>query len=294
MKIKGKSGISLKTVGIISAVLFGLLFVIRLYHTFALTDSATGFFTENNFTVILMYILAVGSVIAVCIFSYICSDLPSGDMKKKPSLFYTAAGFLFALTLLYDGIKNILIIVGTKGSFNIIKEAVGGNIGLLSTVFALFGAFTVFAATVIYVKSGTLTGKLKIPMLFPVIWAFLETLGFFSVTVSYVKVSQLLLSIFFTAFLMVFLFENARVTTGVGRQDALWFFYASGIITAGLALSSGVPLFLANLFAPEKLISYTPFELYTLGGGIYALASMLVRAGVKEKTEEENIVTENE
>ena len=146
--------------------------------------------------------------------------------------------------------------------------------------------------TMLYVKTGTLTGKLKIPMLFPVLWAFAETLGFFSVTVSYIKISQLFLAIYSAAFLMLFLFENARVTTGIGRKAALWFYYATGIIAAGFCVATGVPALLAAVFKPELVVEYCPFELYTLGGGLYAFASLFVRA--EETAEINDTVTENE
>ena len=143
-------------------------------------------------------------------------------------------------------------------------------------------------------KTGSLTGKLSIPMLFPVIWAFAETLKFFAVTVSYLKVSQLFLAIFSAAFLMVFLFENARVLTGIGRKASLWFFFSSGIIAAGLCLCTGIPALVVSVIAPENTVSYCPFELYTLGGGLYALASVFSRAAEKESAEISENVTETE
>lgn len=294
MKIKGNTGIALKAVAIVSAVLFGLLFILRLYQTFMLTDGTTGFFTEHNFTVPVMYALFGLSITAALALSYVCRDLPAGEVKKKPSALYIAAAFFFAITLFYDGFKNVFTVIDYAGGFSAAKEALGGNIGVISTVFAFLGAFSVIISVFIYLKNGRLMNKLSIPMLFPVVWAFLETLSFFSITVSYVKVSQLLFSIFYCAFLMVFLFENARVVTGIGRKDSLWFFYASGIITAGLALASGVPSFLAGIFVPENIVSYCPFELYALSGGIYAVASMLIRAHESDDAENTEIVTEIE
>ncbi len=284
--------LSLKTVKAVSAVLFGLLLIVRIYQTFALTDGETGFFTKSNITVPLMFILSAGTAAVVCILCYLIKDFPSGDVKKRTSPLYVGAGLFFAFTLLYEGLKSVKLMLSAGGRFSLMKEAVGGNVGLVSAVFSLLGAAAVLLSVFTYMKTGTLTGKLKIPMLFPVLWAFAKTLGFFSVTVSYIKISQLFLAIYSAAFLMLFLFENARVTTGIGRKSALWFYYASGIIAAGFCLTTGIPALLAAVFAPEKIVSYCPFELYTLGGGLYALASLFVRA--EESVEITDTVTETE
>lgn len=289
MKIKG---LSLKTVKVSSAVLFGLLLVVRIYQTFLLTDGETGFFKENNLTVPLMFILSAGAAAVICILCYLIKDFPSGDVRKRTSPLYVGAGLVFAFTLIYDGLKAVKLML-SAGGFAFAKEAVGGNVGLIGTVFSLLGAAAILLSLFFYVKTGTLTGKLKIPMLFPVLWAFAETLGFFSVTVSYIKISQLFLAIYSAAFLMLFLFENARVTTGIGRKSALWFYYATGIIAAGLCFATGIPALLAVIFKPELVVSYCPFELYTLGGGLYALASLFVRAE-EETAEITDTVTETE
>lgn len=284
----------LKNIKLISAVLFALLLAVRLYHSFALTDGATGFFTENNITVPFMFILAVGAMIAISALCYITKTLPAGDVKKKPPVLYIVAGVFFSFVLLYDGLTGIKAMLQAGGGLSGMKAAAGGNLGMISAVFAVLGAFSVLASLFLYIKTGSLTGKLSIPMLFPVIWAFSETLEFFSITVSYIKVSQLFLAIFSAAFLMIFLFENARVLTGIGRKMSVWFFFASGIIAAGLCFCTGIPSLLVSLISPENTVSYCPFEIYTLSGGLYVLASVFTRAEEKEAEDASENVTEIE
>ena len=179
MKMKGSALLSLKTVKAASAVLFGLLLLVRIYQTFMLTDGETGFFVNNNITVPLMFILSAGAAAVICILCYLIKDFPGGDVKKRVSPLYAGAGLVFALTLLYEGISDVKLMIAAGTGFSGAKEAVGGNVGLIGTVFSLLGAVAVILSVISYVKTGTLTGKLKIPMLFPVIWAFSETLGFF-------------------------------------------------------------------------------------------------------------------
>lgn len=299
--LKGSTGISLKLAGISSLAVFAVLFIIRLYQTFALTDGATGFFTNDNFSVMLMYILFGAGIVLSLVFCYLCSNLPGGEMKSKKSMLYFVSNLLLALALFYDAYKKLSVFLGAEGEFAVKKEAVGGNIGFVSLVFGFLGGLSLVAAALLYFKDSKLLKKISIPMLFPVIWAFVETLSFFSITVSYVKVSQLLLTIFFAAFFMVFLFENARITVGIGRKDSLWFFFATGFITVGLSLAAGVPAFIASIVSPEKLVSYCPFEFYVLAGGLYALSAMLIRdkfieteENADKKEEKTDDVTETE
>lgn len=294
MKLKDNQLFTLKNIKLVSAVLFALLLAVRIYHSLVLTDGATGFFTANNVTVPLMFILAIGAVILISAACYITKTLPAGDVKEKPPVPYIAAGAFFSFVLLYDGLMGVKTMLQAGGGLSGMKAAAGGSLGVISAVFALLGALAVLASLFIYIKTGSLTGKLSIPMLFPVVWAFAKTLEFFSVTVSYIKVSQLFLAIFSAAFLMIFLFENARVLTGIGRKGSLWFFFATGIIAAGFCLCTGIPALLVAVFAPEKTVSYCPFELYTLGGGLYALASVFSRAQENETAEITENVTETE
>lgn len=278
MKIKGSSGVSVKNIGITATAVYILLTIIRIYQAFALTDGATGFFNENNISVPIMYILAIVPVILFTVLCFVSSGLPSGDINKRAALPAGIAGLLFAVSLAFDGFSNVSVALNTAGNAAYVKEAMGGNVGIVATVFAFLGALTVIIQSLFTFKGKALPSFMKLPMLFPVLWAFAKTLGFFSITVSYVKVSQLLLSIFASVFLMLFLFENARIASDIGKKDALWFFYATGIIAAGLAFSAAVPGLLVSLFAPEKECIYSPFEHYALLGGVYALSQILLRS----------------
>lgn len=288
MKVKGNTGLALKTIGLISAVTGAVLLILRLYQALALTDGTTGFFTENNFTVALFYILFGAAVIIPLVLCYICSDMPSGELKKKPSFLYIFSVIFFSASLLIEGVQKVRVFFGTSAQdFVTRKEAVGGNIGFCVMIFSLLSVISLLLSLAIYVKDGSVTGKLKIPMLFPVIWAFLRTLGFFSVTVSYLKVAGLLVTIFAFAFTMIFLFENARMLTGVGRKTAVWFFFASGFISAALCFSAGIPALAVHFFSPENEVTYCPYDLSVITAGLYALTSVLSRIGVKEETSEE-------
>lgn len=299
-------GISLRNICFSAWGLGVLLTIIRIYQSLVITDGSTGFFTESNISVPLMYILAAVTVIIPLVLTYICSDKPSGEIRRKPSFIYIFSVIFFAASLILEGVKKVLLFIGTDERFDLRKEAVGGNVGFLVMIFSIFAAISLLLSLVVYIKKGTLTGKLKIPMLFPAIWAFLKTLGFFSVTVSYVKVVSLLLTIFAFSFLMVFLFQTARVSTGIGRKESVWIFFATGLISAALCFSAGIPSLIAHFFMPEKEVLYCPYDLNLITAGLYAVAAVASRLGVTEEntaaerdvtsgnnSEKNNDVTEN-
>lgn len=293
--LKGKTGFSLKLIALISAVLFGALAAVRIYQTFFNIDPATGYFIRNDFTVLPMYIFIILGVILVSALCYVSGDMARGKTVGKASFIGAATGILFGLSVVYEGAVSLFdgmravpmhIIPGESVSFSVITEAFGGKIEFFATVCAILGGIVILAEGVISASGREIPSFMMLPMLIPVLWAFLETLTFFSVTVSYLEVSQLFFEIFSRAFLMVFLFEHARMVSGIGKKDSSWFFFASGILAAGFLFMAGVPYFLASLFATDKIVSYCPFEFYVIAGGLYAVATVIKRSGREEDESE--------
>lgn len=296
MKVKGSAGVSIKTIGLISVIVYVLLAAIRIYQSFALIDGATGFFATDNFTVPVMYALAIIPVILLVALCFVCADLPAGDINTKAGIPAGIIGVLFGGSLLFDGLSDIGAFTQTSGGLEAAKEYLGGNLGLVSMIFALLGGLVLVLQSFYAFRGKALPGFMKLPALLPVVWALTKTLGFFSITVSYVKVSQLLLSIFASVFLMLFLFENARVCADIDRKSSVWFFYATGIVAAGLSLAAALPLLLTSLLAPEKECIYCSFELYMLIGGLYAVAQLVFRSSTVVETsviENEAVITED-
>lgn len=293
MKIKGSAGVSLKNISLISAAVFLLLTVLRIYQSFAITEAGTGFFSSNNFTVPVMYALAIIGVAAVLPVCFVSGDLDSRDINRKASVPAGIASFIMAIALVFDGFSRLDSIQSLPPeNAEGVKSIFGSGAGTAGVVFAFAGALVLVVHGFFILTGKSLPSFMKIPMLFPVLWAFTNTLSFFSITVSYVKVVQLLLSIFTAVFLMLFIFENARISSDVGKKDALWFFYATGIITAGLGAASCIPAILIYLIAPEKECIYAPFSFTAIAGVLYTLTQLFYRSG--SKITEESFSSEGE
>ena len=291
MAIKRNSGLTLQKINKLALPFFAVLFCLRTTQLMVSTDSQTGFISSGGAGV--LYALLAVVIIGVCALCYVSGDIPTDGKTRQPKLFNIAAGFFFAISIFIDGMGGLKEIFGAiSGGFADMKTAAGGNIEFFAAICAPVAAVAIAVHTAANMSKRDLTGKFSFLLLFPVLWAFLRTLGFFAVTVSYIKVPQLLLSIFSVAFLMVFLFENARMSTGIGRKNSAWFFFATAIITTILCLITGIPSFIQLIVAPEAQTAYCPFALYTVAGGLYAFSSLALR--MKDKNEpSEEIITEN-
>lgn len=280
MKLKGSlEKFDIKKLSLVALLLFVLTLALRFWQLFALTDPATGFFTNHShFTVPLFYVLAIGSVLAIVALAYLASGTGSGKTEHRKDYLLASCSVLFAVPLALEGVNGLRSLVSYMGSYYGFAEAIkamGGYIYLAAPVFALLSALTMILNGVSFATGAPLIRRLKILLLCPALWAFFLTISYFKITVSYVKVSQLMLTIFADAFLMIFLFEYARFISGIGIRDSIHAFYGSGLAAALLLLATELPNLFFTLFAKEKLVVHCGFGLYNLLGAFFVIAALL-------------------
>lgn len=294
MKLKGSlKSINIKTLALIAGVLTVLMLALRFYQLTALTDPATGFFTDHtNFTVILFYVLAVGSAAGIVLLAYLASGMGVGKTASARCLPLGIASLLFAVPLAMEGVSGFRALFSHLSSYYGFKDAVsamGGYISVVAPVFALLAAVAMVLNGVSFLAGKPIIRQLKLLLLCPTLWAFFKTIGYFKITASYVKVSQLMMTIFADAFLMLFLFEYARLISGIGIKDSIHAFYGTGFVAALLLLCTELPNLYFTLFAKEKLIVNCDFGLYNLLAAFFVLAALLYAAqnAVPETADEE-------
>lgn len=294
MKLKGSlEKFDMKKLSVVTLILLALMLALRFWQLTSLTDPETGFFTDHsNFTVPVFYALAVGSVLGVVALAYLASGAGSGEAPHRRDLPLAASSFLFAIPLAMEGVKGLRELFATVSAYYNFKEAVsamGGYLSVVAPVFALLSAAAMLVNGVSFAAGKPLIRKLKILILCPALWAFFLTISYFKITVSYVKVSQLMLTIFADAFLMIFLFEYARFSSGIGIRDSIHAFYGSGFAAVFLLLATEVPNLFFTLFAKERLVAECPFGLYNLLGACFVITALsyAMRATLPEATEAE-------
>ena len=279
MKLKGSlEKFNIKKLSVVTLALSVLMLALRFWQLTALTDPATGFFTDHsNFTVPLFYVLSIGSVLAVVILAYLAGGTGSGKTEPGKNYVLAAASVLFAVPLALEGVnglRDLFSYVGSYYTFGDAVKAMGGYIYLVAPVFALLSALAMILNGVSFAAGSALIRKLKILLLCPALWAFFQTIGYFKITVSYVKVSQLMLTIFADAFLMIFLFEYARLISGIGIRDSIHAFYGTGLAAAFLLLATEIPNLYFTLFNKEKLVVHCDFALFNLLGAVFVIAAL--------------------
>ena len=283
MKLKGSfEKLTLKKLAVLTAALTAAMLGLRFYQLAALTDPSTGFFTDHkNVTVILFYVLAIGTVLCLAALAYLSGSVGNGVTPERKDLPLAVGSFLFAVPLALEFISGVRKIVSNSGSYYQLKDAIdamGGYVSVLAPLFALLSAVAMTLNGVSFLTGKLFIRKLKLLLLCPVLWAFFLTIDYFKITVSYVKVSQLMLTIFADAFLMIFLFEYARFTSGIGILDAIHAFYGSGLAAAFLLLSAELPNLYLKLFAPEKLVIHCELRLFNLAAALFVIAALVCAA----------------
>ena len=280
MKLKGSlEKFDIRKLSVTALALFALMLALRFWQLWALTDPATGFFTDHsNLTVPLFYALSIGSVLAIVILAYLASGTGSGKTERRKDYPLAVASLLFAVPLALEGVNGLRSLFGYVGSYYTFGDAVkamGGYIYLVAPVFALLSSLAMILNGVSFFSGSQLIRKLKILILCPALWAFFQTISYFKITVSYVKVSQLMLTIFADAFLMIFLFEYARLISGIGIGDAIHAFYGTGLAAAFLLLATELPNLAMTLFAKDKLVVHCDFALFNLMGAVFVITALL-------------------
>lgn len=288
MKLKGSvKNINTRSLITVTGIVTVLFIALRFYQLTSLTDVATGFFTDkSNFTVPLFYICGIGFVIVVCILSFLSKNkqIPQNVTKNIP---FAVASILFAACLAYDAVLQISELVSSYGNYygsfsSFIKET--GTLSALSPVLALLSVAVLLINGICFFTGSSFITRMKLCLLIPVFWAFSQTIGFFSITASYLQVTQLLLTIFGYVFFMLFLFEYARHISGIGAKESSWALVATALVSAFLLLSVSLPnLIFKFFFNSEHIVEVCPNYSYTVFAGLFAIFSLLPAVATKKE-----------
>ncbi|MBQ7654721.1 MAG: hypothetical protein IJS17_06580 [Clostridia bacterium] len=283
MSIKGSSG-KIKTeaalpIFLVFAVIAAAL---RLYQYFTIIETDTGFFSEENFTVPLLYgILAVAGVL-IFVITYLAKKVPLSTLPEGKSIPLAIAGSIFSLSFLIDAaiqFYSCTVISSATGSMEYLTSS--GAISYLfksgmapkglEAFFALLSAVYFLIFAIKFFGASVSVQNRKILAVMPVFWATARMLQRFTRTISIIYVSDLLLELFMIAFMMMFFLSFAQLASNVNSRHVVNKIYAYGLIGALLAAVVAVPRLVVLIVEPSRIVSNDPLEICDIGYLIFAV-----------------------
>ncbi len=283
MKSISKSGFGTGILIFVAAAIIAL--PVRTLQYFTVLESDTGFFSENDWSV---YVLGITAAAAIFAF------LLLGLMKRKK--------IDYSLEITKRPGQGILCFTAAAG---ILSDAIGIVVKLMDydsfapenkTQNIIFAAQAVFAvlSAVYFVALGSslVSGKTngseyRLISLAPVVWSIFRLVFRFTRTISYIKVSDLMLEMLMLVFFIIFFMAFAQVNSRVDASKKEWKIASYGLSGALLALICFVPRFIVMITGNADLLhEQSPAEYCDLGVALLMISTVLTRTTVKITTEE--------
>lgn len=272
---------------------------VRTLQFFTVLESGTGFFSQNDWSVYLLYAVLAAAVLAVFVFGFIRRKklAYSLDAVKRP-------GFgILSLTAAAGAVINAL------QSFSFLDgEEIITREGKLNPTILILAAQAAFAAlSAIYflalglscMKGSAAASKLRILSLSPVIWSIFRLVHRFTHTISYIRVSDLMLEMLMIAAFILFFMAFAQCNSQVNGKGIEWKIGSYGLTAALLALVCFVPRFIVTLTGNTHLLStYSAVEYCDFALALFAISAVATRITDKapeaenEETAPENVSAE--
>ncbi len=224
-----------------------LVIALRFYQSASLIDPATGFFTApKSFSVVLYYVLLGLLVVGAPLALYLTPLSRAEGIAVKRNIPLAVGSLVMAASILVDcgqKLRQQGFSSETVMNEESVRSLFTGErlliaylvLGVLSCLSLLFDAFC-------FATGNPVLKKLKVVRLIPALWAGISTLHIFTITVSYLNNSTLLLEIFSGVTLMLFLYAFARKVSSVAGDENSPFFFAAGLLACTFLLASALPM----------------------------------------------------
>lgn len=277
-----------------AAISLCVLLPLRVYQATTLIDPETGFYTENNFTVPLFYILCAVVVAGICAISFLSEKAGRTRNVASRSISTGVAAGITALAVMFNSVSGIFSFIEIYSGY---VESVdftrmqylsksGATALLLQAVFGVLTAFFLWIYTVsCFSKTAKLNG-LSVLSVAPVAWAICRIIVRFVRKISFVNVSDLLLELFMLVFIITFFMAFAQIVTKVTPEDAAWRLYGCGVPAALLAFLVSVPrLFLIAIGHSDSIVADYGFNVCDLAMSVFIPLFLYNTACAKKQTD---------
>ncbi|MBQ8764190.1 MAG: hypothetical protein IJZ07_08820 [Clostridia bacterium] len=278
MKNITKSGFGIGTLIFVAAAIIAL--PIRTLQYFTVLESDSGFFSENDWSVFTLGIAAGASILAILVLGFLKRKKLdySLEVTKRPGQgilsFTAAAGILMSAV-------DCLVKIMNDDSFAAEEKTASLLLGI-QAVFALFSAIYFVALGASYLTGKSNGSEYRLISLAPVVWSIFRLVIRFTRTISYIRVSDLMLEMIMIVLLIMFFMAFAQVNSRVDADNKEWKIAAFGLPAALLALICFVPRFIVTVTGNADLLhEQSPAEYCDLGVALFIISTVLTRVTVK-------------
>lgn len=286
-----KSGFGAGIVVFVAAAVIAL--PVRTLQFFTVLESGTGFFSKIDWSVYLLYAVLGAAIFSALIFGFIRKKKLgySQEAIKRPGLgilsLTAAAGSLM------NSAQGLLSLTGTQ-QITAADGRLDPTILILAaqSFFAALSAIYFIALGISCISGKSSAAKLRMLSLSPVIWSIFRLIYRFTHTISYIRVSDLMLEMLMLAFFILFYMAFAQCNSQVNSKGTEWKIGAYGLPAALLALVCFIPRFIATLTGNAHLLgTYGAVEYCDFAAALFAISAVATRITDKAP-ETENASTE--
>lgn len=254
---------------------------LRVFQSFALIEGGTGFYTENHWSIGVLYAVLVIATFAILAAGF--SKRKNLDFSletvKRPGLSWlsliAACGIMLDAYNCFSDIMSYEETVTVSGRTGFDSSKL---IFAAEAVFAVLSAIYFIMLWLTYLKGKTNGSELRLLALAPVIWNIFRLVARFMRTISYIRVPELLFEMITISFLILFFNAFAQVNTGLGEKNGEWKIGAYGLPAALLALICFVPRLLVTVSGNADLLySQSTLQICDFGIALFIIASVLTK-----------------
>ena len=253
---------------------------LRTYQFLTNIEAGTGFYIDSaNILIYVLYgIIGAGIVISMASALLYKSELGFDRTPAKRPV-QGIISLLTAVAVLFDAALDLNTILNYSPETSEMTK-VSLYVLCAQSLFAVLAAifFVVFGISML--SGATNASEYKIISVAPTVWFMFRLIFRFTATISFIKVSDLLLEMFMLAFMLIFFTAFAQLNSKIESKGLDWKLVAFGLPAAVLALVCFIPRFIMVISGKsEMLYTGSPVEYCDLATALFALSIVLTRIG---------------
>lgn len=293
--MKNKTDIIYKLPLFVSLLALLVAVPLRVYQYFKVLEPETGFYSSNDISVYVMYILLGASMLLSVLIPLINKKKLITVTSVKKSPVFLVFSLILAVTIIIDSAGQLMnyfdLYDAASAAGGTVTEYVknqGGTFLLLQAVSGAVAAVYFFVSGLSVSLGNSDGSRLKILGLTPVLWYIFKLLYRFKRTISFTNVSDLMLELFAIVFLMMFFFALAQTVAKIDAQTVFWKIFAYGVPAAMFALMCFLPRFIVMIIGKSELLNTHYGVSYSdLGVAAYIIYNLLSRTKARTADSEE-------